>query len=289
MSKKLKLSAFVTAARLARALKGSKSSSRATNQNDETKPKLELVRALERRWEVRPKFLRDATNEVGVMAAFGVCLRAEHYDHQTVAYIYGKPGTGKTTLLRATAELLHEIDPDFCVPVLACEDFYGDVVRCYQQKSFDKFKNQYRKPDWLLLDDVQHLANKHRTQEELLHLLNARENAGKVTIVTANAPPCKLEGIDDALISRFQGGPVVEIRAPRPAGPEDLDERWGEGREAEKLSPDDWCAILDVVGHDLRKVRGVLSSLWVERAVSGSETPLDQILLRFSHGKHANT
>lgn len=281
MPRSLKLSAYVTAGRVARALRNNSASGSTTMSDSHAKPRSELHRALERRPQVRPTFLRDVANEAGVMAAFGVCIRADQYDRVNVAYIYGAAGTGKTTILRAAAELLQEIDPDFQVPVLACEDFYKDVVTAYKRKSFDKFKTWYRKPDWLLLDDVQNLNNKYRTQEELLQLLDHRERAGKVTVFTANVPPSELQGvINDHLLSRLQGGPVAEIHAPTPKAPEELDENRGKGGSVGTLSTEDWRAIVDAVGHDLRCVRGVLTTLWLERT-SGTPTPLNDILLRF--------
>lgn len=282
MAKQLKLPAYLAAARIARALHQDAGAGTAVKKTGRKRRRLELHSAMDRKPWIQHTFLRDEANEAGVMAVFGVCLRADHCDHVNVAYIYGAAGTGKTTILQATAQLLRDVDPDFQAPILSSEDFYQDVVTAYQMKSFDKFKRAYRKPDWLMLDGIHHLKNKQRTQEELLHLLDHRERAGKVTIFTANVPPGELVGIDESLLSKILSGPVAQIHAPTPKKPADLDENWGEGSKANVLPADEWHAILDAVGHDLRTVRSVLATLWVERTSSDTPPLLDEVLQRFA-------
>ncbi len=94
------------------------------------------------------------------------------------------------------------------------EDYYADVVRAYQQKSFDVFKRYYRSLDVLIIDDIQFFNNKNRTQEEFFHAFNALTEAKKQIIITSDTYPKDVQGLEDRLISRFDWGLTVQIEPP---------------------------------------------------------------------------
>lgn len=100
-------------------------------------------------------------------------------------FIYGGAGLGKTHLIHAIGNAVLAADPTKVVRYVHAEDYYSDVVRAYQQKAFDTFKRTYRSIDLLLLDDVQFLKGKDRSQEEFFYLFNALVEARKQIVVPA--------------------------------------------------------------------------------------------------------
>ncbi|MDD2884035.1 MAG: chromosomal replication initiator protein DnaA [Dechloromonas sp.] len=129
-------------------------------------------------------------------------------------FIYGGAGLGKTHLIHAIGNHIVSEAPDKVVRYVHAEDYYSDVVRAYQQKSFDTFKRTYRSLDVLLLDDVQFFNGKNRSQEEFFFLFNALIEARKQVIITCDTYPKDINGLDDRLVTRFDWGLTVQIEPP---------------------------------------------------------------------------
>jgi chromosomal replication initiator protein len=129
-------------------------------------------------------------------------------------FIYGGAGLGKTHLIHAIGNHIVMDNPDKIVRYVHAEDYYSDVVRAYQQKSFDTFKRTYRSLDVLLLDDVQFFNGKNRSQEEFFFLFNALIEARKQIIITSDTYPKDINGLDDRLVTRFDWGLTVQIEPP---------------------------------------------------------------------------
>jgi chromosomal replication initiator protein len=129
-------------------------------------------------------------------------------------FIYGGAGLGKTHLIHAIGNAIVAENPKKIVRYVHAEDYYSDVVRAYQQKSFDTFKRTYRSLDVLLLDDVQFFNGKNRSQEEFFFLFNALIEARKQIIITCDTYPKDINGLDDRLVTRFDWGLTVQIEPP---------------------------------------------------------------------------
>lgn len=129
-------------------------------------------------------------------------------------FIYGGAGLGKTHLIHAIGNAIVAENPEKVVRYVHAEDYYSDVVRAYQQKSFDSFKRTYRSLDVLLLDDVQFFNGKNRSQEEFFFLFNALIEARKQIIITCDTYPKDINGLDDRLVTRFDWGLTVQIEPP---------------------------------------------------------------------------
>jgi chromosomal replication initiator protein len=129
-------------------------------------------------------------------------------------FIYGGAGLGKTHLIHAIGNTILGENPEKVVRYVHAEDYYSDVVRAYQQKSFDTFKRNYRSLDVLLLDDVQFFNGKNRSQEEFFFLFNALIEARKQIIITCDTYPKDINGLDDRLVTRFDWGLTVQIEPP---------------------------------------------------------------------------
>lgn len=129
-------------------------------------------------------------------------------------FIYGGVGLGKTHLIHALGNEVCRLNPNKVIRYVHAEDYYADVVRAYQQKSFDIFKRYYRSLDLLLIDDIQFFNNKNRTQEEFFYAFNALIEAKKQIVITCDTYPKDITGLEDRLISRFDWGLTVAIEPP---------------------------------------------------------------------------
>jgi len=129
-------------------------------------------------------------------------------------FVYGGVGLGKTHLIHAIGNAVFQHNPRAVIRYVHVEDYYADVVRAYQQKSFDAFKRYYRSLDLLLIDDIQFFNNKNRTQEEFFHAFNALTEARKQIVITCDTYPKDIQGLEDRLISRFDWGLTVQIEPP---------------------------------------------------------------------------
>jgi len=129
-------------------------------------------------------------------------------------FIYGGVGLGKTHLAHAIGNEVFCDNPRLVVRYVHSEDFGSDVVRAYQQKSFDALKRYYRSLDLLIIDDIQFFGTKERTKEEFFHAFNALTEAKKQIVITCDTYPKDIDGIEDRLISRFDWGLTVQIEAP---------------------------------------------------------------------------
>ena len=129
-------------------------------------------------------------------------------------FIYGGVGLGKTHLVHALGNEVLRHAPNKIIRYIHAEDYYSDVVRAFQQKSFDVFKRTYRSLDVLLVDDIQFFNKKARTQEEFFYVFNALVEAKKQIVITCDTYPKDIEGLEERLISRFDWGLTVQIEPP---------------------------------------------------------------------------
>ena len=129
-------------------------------------------------------------------------------------FIYGGVGLGKTHLMHAVGNKLIADRPGSKVLYIHAEQFVSDVVKAYQRKTFDEFKERYHSLDLLLIDDVQFFANKDRTQEEFFNAFEALLAKKSHIVMTSDTYPKGLTDIHERLISRFDSGLTVAIEPP---------------------------------------------------------------------------
>ncbi|MCJ0765666.1 chromosomal replication initiator protein DnaA [Variovorax terrae] len=129
-------------------------------------------------------------------------------------FIYGGVGLGKTHLMHAVGNRLLADRPDAKVLYIHAEQFVSDVVKAYQRKTFDEFKERYHSLDLLLIDDVQFFANKDRTQEEFFNAFEALLAKKSHIVMTSDTYPKGLADIHERLVSRFDSGLTVAIEPP---------------------------------------------------------------------------
>lgn len=129
-------------------------------------------------------------------------------------FIYGGVGLGKTHLVHAVGNKLLADRPGAKVLYIHAEQFVSDVVKAYQRKTFDEFKERYHSLDLLLIDDVQFFANKDRTQEEFFNAFEALLAKKSHIVMTSDTYPKGLADIHERLVSRFDSGLTVAIEPP---------------------------------------------------------------------------
>ena len=129
-------------------------------------------------------------------------------------FIYGGVGLGKTHLMHAVGNRLMADKPNAKVLYIHAEQFVSDVVKAYQRKTFDEFKERYHSLDLLLIDDVQFFANKDRTQEEFFNAFEALLAKKSHIVMTSDTYPKGLTDIHERLVSRFDSGLTVAIEPP---------------------------------------------------------------------------
>lgn len=189
-------------------------------------------------------------------------------------FIYGGAGLGKTHLIHAIGNTILTESPEKVVRYVHAEDYYSDVVRAYQQKSFDTFKRTYRSLDVLLLDDVQFFNGKNRSQEEFFFLFNALIEARKQIIITCDTYPKDINGLDDRLVTRFDWGLTVQIEPP------ELEMRVAilkKKAEAEGMHLDDEVAffIAKHLRSNVRELEGALKKVLAYSSFHGRVIALD--------------
>jgi len=129
-------------------------------------------------------------------------------------FIYGGVGLGKTHLLHAIGHRMLERNPYARIVYITSETFTNDLIQSIQDKTNVQFRNKYRTMDLLMIDDIQFLTGRDRTQEEFYNTFNAVRGANKQIIITSDKPPKELFNLESRLVSRFEGGLVADIQPP---------------------------------------------------------------------------
>ena len=129
-------------------------------------------------------------------------------------FLYGGVGLGKTHLLQATGNAILRTLPNATILYTTTEDFTNQVIEAIQHSKMEQFRRRYREVDVFIIDDVQFLANKERTQEELFHTFNALTEDHKQVIISSDRPPKELSGLQDRLVSRFERGMIADLSQP---------------------------------------------------------------------------
>ena len=189
-------------------------------------------------------------------------------------FVYGGVGLGKTHLIHALGNDVYHQNPELTIRYVHAEDYYADVVRAYQQKSFDVFKRYYRSLDVLLVDDIQFFNNKNRTQEEFFYVFNALNEAHKQIVITCDTYPKDITGLEDRLNSRFDWGLTVAIEPPELEMRVAILQKKAQAEDT-KLSEDVSFLIAKNLRSNVRELEGALKKVLAYARFHGREITLE--------------
>ncbi|HWS73972.1 MAG TPA: chromosomal replication initiator protein DnaA [Quisquiliibacterium sp.] len=156
-------------------------------------------------------FVTGKSNQMARATALQVVDRPGSYNP---LFLYGGVGLGKTHLIHAVGNAFVERNPKAKVRYIHAQEYFDEMVRAIQRKTSEDLKHYYQSLDLLLIDDIQFLSGKPRTQEEFFYTFDALYAARKQIIITCDTYPKEISGIEERLISRFDSGLIVAIEPP---------------------------------------------------------------------------
>ncbi len=172
-------------------------------------------------------------------------------------FIYGPSGVGKTHLMQAIGNALFQKNPYLKIMIASSEKFMNDLVESIQNKRTGDFRQKYRSSDLLLIDDIQFISGKDSTQEEFFHTYNELQTKNVQIVLTSDRPPVEMQRLESRLLSRFQGGLMVDIQLP------DFDTRMAilkaKLTERGESLPDEYLNIIaEAIASNTRELEGKL-------------------------------
>jgi chromosomal replication initiation ATPase DnaA len=225
----------------------------------------------------QPAFARAAyeesgSNQMAVRAADAVIAEPGH--RYNPLFLHGPSGVGKTHLLNAIGnELASRSGMPGRVACVGAGLFIDELIAALQDGTIERFRARYRAADVLLIDDVQFVASKERTQEELFHVFNHFHSAGKQLVFASDVPPKAIEGLEDRLRSRFEGGLVAELCPPDRGLREKLFMRFLADARLD-AAPDVVAYLADRPAASVRELMGTVQRLRAGMEVTGGALTL---------------
>lgn len=191
-------------------------------------------------------------------------------------FIYGGVGLGKTHLMQAVGHVVRQRDPEKKILYVTCETFTNEYIKAVGEGQATHFKEKFRSVDVLMVDDIQFLAGKEGTQEEFFHTFNHLHQHNKQVILTSDRPPRAIPTLEQRLISRFEGGMIVDVNTP------DLETRIAiltlkcSAREY-TLKPEILQYIASNVQNNVRELEGALNRVIAHHELQKQNPTLDSV------------
>ncbi|KKT77255.1 MAG: Chromosomal replication initiator protein DnaA [Candidatus Giovannonibacteria bacterium GW2011_GWC2_44_8] len=191
-------------------------------------------------------------------------------------FLYGGVGLGKTHLLQAVGNEIKKSSPRFKVLYTTSERFTSDLVNFMQSNEAPVFKEKYRSYDLLIIDDIQFIAGKIKTQEELFHIFNYLYEAGKQIIFSSDKPPHAINDLEERLKSRFEGGMVADIGQPEYESRLAILKSKSQGKD-NYLNQEILEYIASNVQKNVRELEGALNAVVAKSKLSGRALSIPEV------------
>ncbi|TAN34233.1 chromosomal replication initiator protein DnaA [Patescibacteria group bacterium] len=228
---------------------------------------------------LNPKYIFDnfvvgSGTELAFAAAQAVVRKpGESYNP---LFIYGGVGLGKTHLLQAIGNHILKNAPHFNVMYASAEKFSNDYISSVREGNAKNFQNRYRNIDLLLIDDIQFISGKDKTQESFFHTFNELHQQNKQVVMTSDRPPKAIPALEDRLKSRFEWGMIVDVAPP------DLETRIAilQKKCAEKnyaLTEDILRLVATIIQKNIRELEGALNKIMAFHQLKNTEPTPDSV------------
>ena len=237
------------------------------------RPSVPVIGTLHQRYTFE-RFVVGGSNQFAHAACQAVATQpGEHYNP---LFIYGGVGLGKTHLVQAIAHSLLHTRVDYRVAYQSSELFMNALIAALRRDRMAEFKAEYRTLNLLILDDVQQLAGRERTQEELFHTFNALHEARTQIVLTSDTVPKDIPNLEERLCSRFEWGLVADIQPPDVETRVAIIQRKAEA-ERIPITPAVALFLAEQVSSNVRELEGVLNRLGAELSFSGNPIGVESV------------
>jgi chromosomal replication initiator protein len=218
-------------------------------------------------------FVVGSSNQFAQASAYAVAEQpAKQYNP---LFLYSYPGLGKTHLLHAIANHVLAKNPNARVAYLSAERFVNELIESLQHNRMPQFRTKYRDSfDLILIDDIQFIAGKVKTEEEFFHTFNALHGSKRQIVVSSDRPPKEIEGLEERIRTRFEWGLVADISPP------EIETRIAilkaKAERDDIYLPDDVATFLATyIKTNVRELEGVLIKLQAQASLTGAEMSLE--------------
>jgi len=218
-------------------------------------------------------YVVGASNQFAHASAIAVAEKpAQEYNP---LFLYSPPGLGKTHLLHAIANHFRSRNPQAKIAYLSAEQFVNEMVEALKTQQMTRFRNKYRNSfDMILIDDIQFLAGKERSEEEFFHTFNALHSSKRQIVVTSDRPPKEIEKLEERVKTRFLCGLVSDIQAP------EIETRIAilkqKAERDDVYLPDEVATFLAThIKSNVRELEGTLIKLKAQASLTGAEISLE--------------
>lgn len=191
-------------------------------------------------------------------------------------FIYGGVGLGKTHLLEAVGNEVKKVNPKLKVRYISSERFMSELISSIQNNEASLFKEKYHSYDCLIMDDVQFISGKVKTQEELFHIFNSLYESGRQVVFSSDKPPHAIPGLEERLKSRFAGGVIADIGQPEYESRLAILKSKVQGKE-NYINKEVLEFIASNIQKNVRELEGALNAVVAKAKLTGRIPPLTEI------------